>query len=63
MNTLEKMKGIMLDVYSITDETREKVRNAFEVEQLIEILAREYPQMAQAICMLRVIEVLKQHKI
>ena len=61
MDTLQKVKEIMLDVVSITNETRVKVRNAHEVEHLIEILAREYPQMAQAICFLRVIEVLKQN--
>lgn len=59
MSTLEKVRDVMLDVVSITDETRGKVRKAYEVEQLIDILAREYPQMAQAICFLRVIEILK----
>jgi hypothetical protein len=49
----------MLDVYSISDETREKEQKANAVEQMLEILAREYPQMAQAIVFLRVLDVLR----
>jgi hypothetical protein len=59
MTTLEKIKSAMLDVYSINEDTRQKVKNAFDVETLIEILSREYPQMARAICFLRIIDILK----
>lgn len=55
------MREMMLDVYSITDETRQKVRQAYEVKQLIEILAREYPTMAQGICFLRMMDILKNN--
>lgn len=61
MSTLERIREVMLDVYSISNETRAKVRKAYEVEQLIELLAREYPPMAQAICLLRVMGVLSKN--
>lgn len=58
MSTLERVREAMLDVYSINEDTRARVREAHDVELLIEILAREYHQMAQALVFLRVIDIL-----
>lgn len=60
MNTLSKVQQAMTDGFvSVPRETLEKVHAAYDVETCIEILAREYPQMAQAIAFLRVIEILR----
>jgi len=55
MKKIEKVKEIMLQPYSISDEMRFAVSQADNIDRLIELL-NGYPQMAQADCFLKIIK-------